>query len=127
MFAFLSALENLNLLTTLFRHSPQAPSPFDGGEKVPPPGPPQGRGGGGAPQKQALCHCRLLWEEPSCPQVFQALLLFFLLYPVPRSGKGAVLDEMLGRPVFYPETEEDLSAIEGYFDPDRDTVFLHMK
>ena len=40
-----------------------------------------------------------------------------------------MLDEVLGRPVFYPETgeEEDLSAIEGYFDPDRDAVFLHMK
>ena len=52
----------------------------------------------------------------------------FSSYSVSRSGKGAVLDEMLGRPVFYPETaEEDMSAIEGYFDPDRDTVFLHMK
>ena len=50
-----------------------------------------------------------------------------LLYPVSRSGKGAVLDEVLGRPVFYPETGEDMSAIEGYFDPDRDTVFLHMR
>ena len=60
--------------------------------------------------------------------MFQALFFFFLLYPAPRSGKGAVLDEVLGRPVFYPETEEeDLSAIEGYFDSDRDTVFLHMK
>jgi len=45
-----------------------------------------------------------------------------------RSGKGAVLDEVLARPMFYPESEDGImSSIEGYIDPDRDTIFLHMK
>ena len=61
--------------------------------------------------------------------VLQALYACSCLLPISRSGKGAALDEVLGRPVFYPETGEEGadSSIEGYFDPDRDTVFLHMK
>ena len=54
-------------------------------------------------------------------------LAFFSSFSV-RSGKGAVLDEVLARPMFYPESEDGkMSSIEGYIDPDRDTVFLHMK
>ena len=54
-------------------------------------------------------------------------LRFFSSFSV-RSGKGAVLDEVLARPMFYPESEDGImSSIEGYIDPDRDTIFLHMK
>ena len=54
-------------------------------------------------------------------------LAFFSSFSV-RSGKGAVLDEVLARPMFYPESEDgNMSSIEGYIDPDRDTIFLHMK
>lgn len=44
-----------------------------------------------------------------------------------RAGKSAVLDEVVGRPVFYPGGEEGEAMIEGYFDPNTDTVYLHMK
>jgi hypothetical protein len=46
-----------------------------------------------------------------------------------RSGKGAVMDQVLGRPVFFPEDDKGRpeAMVEGYFDSDRDTVFLHMK
>ena len=49
--------------------------------------------------------------------------------PVFRSSKGSMLDQVLGRPVFLPETGEDdwQPVLEGFFDSDRDTVFLHLK
>ena len=50
-----------------------------------------------------------------------------LEHTVFRAGKSAVLDEVLGRPVFYPGGEEGEAIIEGYFDPNTVTVYLHMK
>ena len=49
--------------------------------------------------------------------------------PVCRSSKGSMMDQVLGRSVFLPEEGEAdwQPVLEGFFDSDRDTVFLHLK
>ena len=113
----------------IFQTKFSSPFHIDGGEEIPPSSPPERGGGGRAPQEQEVYCSGLLWQKPPCSQVGieDRPLRFFSSFLV-RSGKGAVLDEVLARPMFCPESEDgNMSSIEGYIDPDRDTIFLHMK
>ena len=43
-----------------------------------------------------------------------------------RSNKGSFIDDVTGRQIFSVSEPSSSAVIEGFFDPDRDIVFLHM-